>query len=69
MIGIPARDLSDAEVEEFGGEKHLLSLECGGLPLYEKQGQSSRGREKAKVLESSESDPQPAGEVEKDGDQ
>lgn len=31
LPGIPARDLTDQEVEEFGGEKYLV-----GTGLYEK---------------------------------
>ena len=38
MVGIPARDLTDEEVEKYGGEKALL--ETG---LYEKAGKEKAG--------------------------
>jgi hypothetical protein len=35
MIGIPARDLTDDEVRQFGGEADLLKLRgSDNLPLY-----------------------------------
>lgn len=58
--GIPARDLTDAEVEALGGEKFLLSLDTVG-PLYAKP---SGG--KAQVREGAKAEPQPAAEAAED---
>ncbi len=41
LAGIPARDLSDAEVEEHGGERFLLST-----GLYEKVTNKGVNKEK-----------------------
>lgn len=35
--GIPARDLSDADVEKYGGEKLLLETGLFEKPLFPKQ--------------------------------
>ena len=55
---IPARDLSDSEVSEFGGEAFLLALKIGELPLYEKVG----GAKAAKLaVKENEAEHQPGG--------
>ena len=62
---IPARDLSENEVEEFGGEKFLLSLHVAGAPLYEKVGSKSKGHAPAVASEAArenEAEKQPGGE-------
>lgn len=42
LIGIPARDLTDDEVEKFGGEKFLLKSGLYTQPAQPKQGKTKQ---------------------------
>lgn len=37
VIGVPAHDLIDEQVEKAGGEAFILSLQEAGKPLYAKE--------------------------------